>query len=113
MTAQHWLWVSLALNLVLAVTAFLVLGWGQTYRAANHLLQRRVAILTDPSPTCGCTHHYSFHNEEGCHYTVVHYKDGFRGMKGVISTCPCVRYAGPEPLPRYTTNDPPEGDEPA
>jgi hypothetical protein len=117
MTAQHWLWVSLTGNLVLLVGWFLTLGWGETYRQACLRLQRRVAILTDPDPTCGCGHHFSFHNEaEGCHFTVVHYKDAWNGKRGVLSNCACVQYTGPEPLPRVISIERPpreEGDDPA
>jgi hypothetical protein len=111
-----WLWVSLACNLVLAIAWFLTLGWGATYQQANKHLQRRIAVLTDPDPTCGCGHHYSFHDkEDGCHYTVVHYKDAWNGRRGVLTTCPCVRYVGPQPLPKVIPLDTSwdEGDDPA
>jgi hypothetical protein len=95
-----WLWASLACNLVLLVGWFLTLGWGETYRVANRHLQARVRTLTDPDPTCGCTHHYSFHDQEGCHYTVTYTHPARFGPRSVLSTCRCVRYVGPEPLPR-------------
>jgi hypothetical protein len=115
MTAQHWLWVSLACNLVLLVGWFLTLGWGESYRQANMHLQRRIGILTeDPAPICGCGHHISFHDEEGCHITVTITREAMFGPRGMVTTCPCVRYVGPEPLPRFTVIErPPEGDEPA
>lgn len=49
-------------------------------------------------PVCGCGHHRSFHNTEGCHQVIERYKVG-----GVISysTCPCKCYSGPEPLPEF------------
>lgn len=112
-----WLWVSLACNLVLAIGWFLTLGWGETYRQANLRLQRRVQVLTDPDPTCGCGHHYSFHNkEDGCHFTITYYNQGRMGVRSVLTTCTCVQYIGPEPLPRVISIERPprpEGDEPA
>jgi hypothetical protein len=95
-----WLWVSLACNLVLLVGWFLTLGWGETYRVANKKLQERVRSLEDPDPFCGCAHHISFHDEAGCHYTVIHTRAGTFGPRSVLSTCRCVQYVGPEPLPR-------------
>jgi len=116
MTAQHLLWVSLTCNVVLAIGWFLTLGWGETYHQANIRLQRRVRVLTDPDPTCGCTHHYSFHSDDdGCHYTVAFFKKTKLGTRQVLTTCRCLRYVGPEPLPRVISIESPlpEGDEPA
>ena len=112
-----WLWVSLACNLVMAVGWFLTLGWGETYKQANIRLQQRVRVLQDPDPICGCGHHYSFHSDEdGCHYTVTFSRDARFGIKHVFTTCPCVNYTGPEPLPRVISIERPprrEGDDPA
>ena len=95
-----WLWVSLACNLVLLVSCVLILGWGETYRVANEKLLERVRDLADPDPLCGCEHHISFYDDEGCHFTVVHYRDVWGGKRGVLTNCSCVHYVGPEPLPR-------------
>jgi hypothetical protein len=112
-----WLWASLACNLGLAAGWFLTFGWGETYKQANIRLQQRVRVLEDPDPICGCEHHYSFHDEEdGCHFTVVHYRNMWNGTRGVLTNCSCVRYTGPEPLPRVISIDRPprrEGDDPA
>src|SRR4051812_8996577 len=101
MTHSTWLWVSLTCNLVLLVGWFLTLGWGETYRQGAIRLQRRVRALEDPDPTCGCGHHYSFHHDvDGCHFTVTHTRPGRFGPRAVLTSCACVRYTGPEPLPR-------------
>jgi hypothetical protein len=114
MTAQHWLWVSLACNLVLAIVWLSTYGWKEIHRKENVRLQERVRMLTDPDPTCGCGHHYSFHNkEDGCHYTVVFDRPTRLGVRQVLITCPCVKYVGPQPLPKVIPLDWDEGDDPA
>lgn len=95
-----WLWVSLACNLLLAIGCVMALGWGSDYHEANKMLRNRLAMLTDPEPVCGCLHHFSFHDEGGCHNTVIHQRPGWNGPRAVLTTCPCVQYIGPEPLPR-------------
>ena len=95
-----WLWASLACNLLLAIAWFLTLGWGESYRTANKKLQQRVRSLEEPDPLCGCGHHISFHDEKGCHYTVVYTRPAKFGVVSLFSDCPCVKYVGPEPLPK-------------
>lgn len=61
-----------------------------------------------PPSICGCEHHFSFHDETGCHQKVKtptkweREKDPLGDMKPVhweFPECPCVKYIGPEPLP--------------
>ena len=105
-----WLWVSLACNLGLPSAAYLILGWGETYRTANVQLQQRVRHPSDPDPLCGCGHHISFHDDEGCHFTVTHSRPAKFGPRSVLTTCTCVHYVGPEPLPaRHRPADPEKG----
>ena len=44
---------------------------------------------TDPKPICGCRHHASFHDDNGCHH--VWYSD-YGNREG---ECGCVKYIGP------------------
>jgi hypothetical protein len=112
MTLQLWAGVSTALSLGLLLTCLLLLGRGETYRAANAQLLLRVKSLEEPEAVCGCGHHYSFHNfTEGCHYTMVHTHPGRLGPKSVLTTCRCVTYTGPEPMPRLISLELPTKEE--
>jgi hypothetical protein len=46
-------------------------------------------------PICGCGHHYSFHNDDGCHH-----------VGPYSENCGCVNYYGPEPVPTDFIPDP-------
>jgi hypothetical protein len=46
-------------------------------------------------PICGCEHHYSFHNDDGCNF-----------QSGYGDGCGCVHYYGPEPVPTDFIPDP-------
>ena len=47
--------------------------------------------LTSHKPICGCTHHRSFHDEQGCHFMDV---DAWREPV----ECGCKKYIGPDAL---------------
>jgi hypothetical protein len=47
----------------------------------------------EPRPICGCEHHASFHDDEGCHYIDL---DPYNRTD---RECGCKKYMGPEPLP--------------
>lgn len=78
----------------------------------------------DPEPICGCGHHYALHTEEGAcgsqaserllveRSNPVVKETGMYGdnhkvfyenerWEVVTRDCPCRRYTGPEPMPRY------------
>lgn len=80
----------------------------------------------EPKPICGCGHHISMHDDQGCHYTGVNRilkartesqveskvdRDGAKKSKTVVParedfdnvqvSCGCKKYVGPEPLPTY------------
>ena len=61
------------------------------------------AIDGEPKPICGCKHHYSMHDENGkCQFEEdYHWHKGERRS----DTCPCQRYSGPEPLPKYIAGE--------
>ena len=52
-------------------------------------LNQRPKPVEDPKPICGCSHHASFHDDDGCHY--LHMDDYGREEH----RCGCVRYIGP------------------
>jgi len=53
----------------------------------------RTYTRIDPKPVCGCNHHASFHDDEGCHCI------NTDSMGRVTTECGCKKYMGPEPLP--------------
>lgn len=54
--------------------------------------RRRAALAT--RPVCGCGHHASFHDRNGCHHQRV--VDAYHVER---VRCGCVRYLGPPPPP--------------
>lgn len=84
-------------------------------------------VYKEPEPICGCGHHRSFHDDNGCHHVGTHRMlaartdpeietktDKETGLKksktlvpasesyNTVSTeCGCKGYVGPEPLPTY------------
>jgi hypothetical protein len=51
-------------------------------------------------PTCGCSHHHSFHDPKTgeCHAR----KDlGYWNGEQHYTSCTCRQYSGPQPLPEY------------
>lgn len=79
-------------TLVGAAIAFAGMGVGAAWQSRR----RRSGYRADPQPVCGCRHHYSQHDESGCHDFIrnsdTHYE---------TKVCPCRKYTGPEPLPQY------------
>jgi hypothetical protein len=56
----------------------------------------------EPEPICGCEHHFSYHDEEGCHGTHrlwIGSRAGDNGSDYVVRQCGCKQYTGPQPLP--------------
>jgi hypothetical protein len=80
------------LALVLSCLALVlsVVGLGLARSTAGRL---REPLPIEPKPICGCEHHASFHDEEGCHFIDT---DRF-GREAPV--CGCKKYMGPEPLP--------------
>lgn len=79
--------------------------------------------LENPKAICGCKHHHSMHDENGCGHETTErvlvergqpktLRTGWDGdnhkvvyenerWETVVTKCPCKRYTGPEPLPLY------------
>jgi hypothetical protein len=71
---------------------------GAAIAGAGYLLGRlqrkpRAVLFKEPESICGCEHHYSFHDEAGCHFQYFDH-DTERNLH-----CTCKKYVGPEPLP--------------
>jgi hypothetical protein len=73
----------------------MLIGWIVRSLAMRRKAQPQIA---DPVAICGCTHHYSFHDGEGCHHEFVRWVNGVPTPRG----CSCKKYVGPEPLPTMT-----------
>ena len=59
---------------------------------------------------CGCTHHYSFHDRDGCHQAVrfeVYWDHTGKPVQWSAGTCRCKGYTGPEPIPEWLPLNPP------
>lgn len=81
---------------VVACTGYVVLQARASQKPAGKPLES--------SATCGCGHHYAFHDKSGrCHNYMKNLRrvDTATGKSLGLLPCICQRYTGPEPLPQY------------
>jgi hypothetical protein len=106
-------------SLVLVLWTLTAFGLGtRVGRRIEAAANPRELESPDPTPVCGCSHHYSLHSEDGVCAAIMNQvvsrepqvmKTGYLGdQHKVVYTekfaqrpCSCKRYTGPEPLPRY------------
>jgi hypothetical protein len=80
--------LTLVLSCLSLVLSLVSLGYARTTARR----WRKYTRPTEPKPICGCEHHASFHDDEGCHFN--------RDELGrTAPDCGCKKYMGPEPLP--------------
>ena len=75
-----------------------------TYLYIGYRLGKRnkgKALGKEPQAICGCEHHYSHHDEDGCHFDHGNWYSGL----WVSRLCTCKKYSGPEPLPKYIAGE--------
>jgi hypothetical protein len=94
---MDWSWVDTAVGAVSAIAAY-TLGQARGRRSRTERM-----LELEPAPVCGCSHHYSLHDDEGACHGVTRVKEQANrdGVTWVSEACGCRRYTGPEPLPRY------------
>jgi hypothetical protein len=72
--------------------------------------RRRTPRLDPPlAPVCGCQHHKSYHDDEGCHAGyLTHELDKYgrkRGERSTVVVCGCKGYEGPVPYTEYSPEE--------
>jgi hypothetical protein len=77
------------------IDVFVGLGFaGVGYLAGrSHRKHAQPRRYEDPKPICGCGHHMSYHNNDGCHWQL------WDEYEERTETCACKQYIGPTPLP--------------
>jgi hypothetical protein len=94
---MDWSWVDTAVGAASAMVAY-TLGQARGRRSrSNRMLE------LEPPPVCGCTHHYSLHDDDRVCHGVNRVKEQTtrEGVSWISQPCGCKRYTGPETLPRY------------
>jgi len=81
------------LALIISCLSLVLSGISLLFAQATARRWRTYTKPIEPKPICGCEHHASFHDDEGCHFIDL---DRF-GRDTPI--CGCKKYMGPEPLP--------------
>ena len=83
------------LALALACLSLVLSGISLLFAQATARRWRTYTKPIEPRPICGCEHHASFHDDEGCHFSG---PDSDPYARSHVE-CGCVKYMGPEPLP--------------
>lgn len=85
--------IAIIISVVALLTSLLSVGIVGGTLQRERKRRRYLESLQEPKPICGCKHHASFHDDEGCHHIGTdHY--GNRDK----NECGCKRYIGPQPL---------------
>jgi hypothetical protein len=86
-------WVDSVIGGLLVLTA---------YKVGECRERSRKPEISEKEAVCGCEHHFSFHDENGCHADdeESEHFDRERDIY-VMDRCKCKRYTGPEPLPDF------------
>jgi hypothetical protein len=81
--------LTLVLSCLSLVLSLVSLGYARTTARRWRSYTKPI----EPKAICGCDHHASFHDDEGCHFI-----DTDRYGREAPE-CGCKKYMGPEPLP--------------